>query len=193
MRIPDKLDASTLARELSLRIAGGPADGSIPALPASRTVIWVDSGSEVVAHLDSLRTRLLRGTLLVSIHLETDQTGCSPLVVALNLSADPHDPAGLVATTDEYPRGEGQLAARWGRPLQTAVWASLLSLAQDYAAERSGTPQSITITEGALTLQAGPPLSFLPQVTPGSDNGNNHDDDNNDDDNNTVSSAKGPS
>jgi hypothetical protein len=186
LRIPDKFDASTLARELALRIAGTPADGSIPAPLASRAVIWVNAGSEVLAHLDSIQTRLLKGTLLVSIDLETDQTGRTPLIVALNLSADPSDPAGLVATTDEYPRGDGRLAARWGRPLQAAVWASLLSLAQDHAAERSGAPRAITIVEGALTLQAGRPLSFVPQSFPAGDDDN---DDNEDEREKTNSST----
>jgi hypothetical protein len=171
-KIPDNFNADSLARELSLRIAGRPADGRLAATPALGTVIWIDAGSEVIAHLDSIQTRLLKGTLLVSIDLETDQTGRSPLIVALHLSADPNDPAGLVATTDEYPRGDGQLASRWGRPLQAAVWASLLSLAQDHAAQRSGAPQAITITEAGLTMQAGPPLSFIPRpiIDPGGSN-----------------------
>jgi hypothetical protein len=188
MRIPDIFDASTLARELRSRIAGTPADGSIATRSSSHAVIWVDAGSEVVAYLESLQTRLLKGTLLVSIDLESDQTGRSPLIVSINLSADPHDPAGLVATTDEYPRGDGQLAARWGRPLQAAVWASLLSLAQDHAVERSGAPRSIFVAEASLTLQAGPPLSFLPKAAPERDDGYNREKDDA-----TTSSTKEPS
>ncbi|MFL6304149.1 MAG: hypothetical protein ACJ72H_11450 [Candidatus Sulfotelmatobacter sp.] len=172
IQIPDSFNAASLARELSLRIAGKPADGSLATTPAAGAVIWIDAGSEVLAHLNSIQTRLLKGTLLVSMDLETDQTGRSALIVALHLSADPNDPAGLVATTDEYPRGDGQLASRWGRPLQAAVWASLLSLAQDHAAQRSGAPRAVTITEGSLTMQAGPPLSFIPQpaIDPGGGN-----------------------
>lgn len=172
LQIPDNFNPDSLARELSLRIAGMPADGRVAATPALGAVIWIDAGSEVLAHLDSIQTRLLKGTLLVSIDLETDQTGRSPLIVALHLSADPNDPAGLVATTDDYPRGDGRLASRWGRPLQAAVWASLLSLAQDHAAQRSGAPRAITVTEGGLTMQAGSPLSFIPQpaIDPGGGN-----------------------
>jgi hypothetical protein len=182
LQIPDNFNAASLANELALRIAGRPADGSLPAPLASGAVIWVDAGSEVLAHLDSIQARLLKGTLLVSIDLETDQTGRSPLIVALNLSADPNDPAGLVATTDEYPRGDGRLASRWGRPLQAAVWASLLSLAQDHAVERSGAPQAITITEGGLTMKAGPPLSFIPHPTTGGNGGGTGGHDEDDDD-----------
>jgi hypothetical protein len=204
LQIPDNFNAASLARELRLRIAGRPADGSLAATPAAGAVIWIDAGSEVLAHLDSIQTRMLKGTLLVSIDLETDQTGRSPLIVALHLSADPNDPAGLVATTDEYPRGDGQLASRWGRLLQAAVWASLLSLAQDHAAQRSGAPQAITITEGGLTMQAGPPLSFIPHPAIDPGGGNNrqtcdHDEEERDKDkrdgarDKTSSPPKGPS
>ena len=123
IQIPDTFTPASLANELRLRIAGAPADGSVPA-------------------------------------------PLSPLIVALTLSADPKDPAGLVAATDEYPRGDGRLAARWGRAFQAAAWASLLSIAQDHAAQRSLAPRNISVGPNGLTLQAGPPLSIVPQPTP---------------------------
>jgi hypothetical protein len=162
-RVPDHFNEPSLARELSLRLAGTSADGSAgTVLDNTTSVVWVESGDEVLIHLDSLQNRILDGALLVSVDLETDQTGRSPLIVSFVLSNDPNDPAGLVATTDEYPRGHGQLAARWGRPLQAALWASLLSIAQDHAAERSAAPQAIVVRPGALHLQAGEPLSIIP-------------------------------
>jgi hypothetical protein len=98
--------------------------------------------------------------LLLSVDLETDQTGRTPLVVALALgNAD--DPAGLVATTDELPHGNGLLASRWGKPLQDAVWASLLGLATDHAEERGLAPQSITASAGTLQLSAATRPSLI--------------------------------
>ena len=163
--IPDRFTEPALAAELGIRIAGSPADGSLhtaPRVPPS--IVWVDRGDEVLVHLDSLKTRMLDGVLLVSLDLETDQTGRATLVVALALTHDPQDPAGLLATTDEYPRGPGALVARWGRPLQSAIWAALLSIAQDHATQHNGAPQSIVIARGAMSLQAGAPLSA--QLTP---------------------------
>jgi hypothetical protein len=162
--IPDRFDEPALAAELSLRVAGFPADGSLltvaQGVPA---VIWADAGDEVLVHLDSLKTRMLDGMLLVSVDLETDQTGRSSLVVPFALTHDPNDLAGLIATTEEYPRGLGALAARWGRTLQAALWAGLLSIAQDHATQRSSAPRTIVINRGTLHLEAGPPLKAAAQ------------------------------
>ena len=57
--------------------------------------------------------------------------------------------------TDEYPRGEGSLAARWGEAVQAALWSTLLGLAQDHASERGKAPSGISAATGVLTLHAG--------------------------------------
>jgi hypothetical protein len=153
-KIPDQFDETTLASTLSARLAGTPADGgtSAPANPAA--VIWVDRGDEVLVHLDSVRTQIRDRMLLVSVDLETDQHGRTPLVMACALgNAD--DPAGLNAVTDELPHGNGVLAARWGKTMQQAVWASLMGLAVDHAGERFAAPMGISVSAGLLRLHAG--------------------------------------
>jgi len=159
-KIPDHFDEATLSTTLGARLAGTPADGSLApsgsATPPGK-VIWVDGGDEVVVHLDSTQVRLLDRALLVSVDLETDQTGRTPLVVAFALG-NAGDPAGLVATTDELPRGNGLLAARWGRALQAAVWSMLLGLSQDHALERGKAPQGFSVSPGRLSFNAGAPL-----------------------------------
>jgi hypothetical protein len=159
-RVPSTFDEPHLAAELGIRLRGTPADGSAlapPGTPPPASVIWVDGGDEVVVHLNSTRVRILDRTLLVSVDLETDQTGRTPLIIALALG-DAADPAGLIAVTDAHPRGNGLLAARWGRPLQNAVWASMLGLASDHAAERNQAPRGMSVTAGQLQLHAGQPL-----------------------------------
>lgn len=159
-KIPDHFDEPALSSALGVRLGGTPADGSAvldPNTPAPAQVIWVDHGDEVVVHLDSTKVRMLDRTLLVSVDLETDQTGRTPLVVALALGNE-GDPAGLVAATDELPRGNGLLAARWGAALQASVWATLLGMARDHAFERDKAPQGISIAAGRLTFHAGEPL-----------------------------------
>lgn len=148
---------------------GSRTDGSStppPANPAS--VVWVDHGDEVLVHLDSIATKILKTNLLVSVDLETDQTGRSPLVVVLAMAGAATDPAGLIATTDEYPRGNGALASRWGRLLQNAIWACVVAIAQDHASQTAAAPHSIVLTPGALQFVAAPPLridaSLLPKL-----------------------------
>jgi hypothetical protein len=167
-QIPDQFNEPALASTLSLRLAGTPADGSLaPSGTAPpQKVVWVDGGDEVLVHLDSTQVRILDKLLLFSVDLETDQTGRTPLVVALAMG-DPADPAGLVVTTDQYPRGNGLLAARWGKSLQAALWASLLGLAKDHANERGLAPRGIGVVAGQLSLLPTTPLSAAAALTGG--------------------------
>jgi len=157
-KIPDRFDGSKLAEEIGLRILGSAADGSErdPLAAPGPKVIWVDEGDEVLVHLDSTRVRVIERSLLVSVDLETDQTGRSPVVVAFALG-NREDQAGLFAVTDELPHGHPALVARWGAVLQNAVWAGLLELAKDHAIERGQWPAGIFAEKGSLLLTASPP------------------------------------
>jgi hypothetical protein len=159
-KIPDNFGEADLPGALTVRLMGTPANGVPSAASSSSTaaapssVIWVNGSNEVLVHLDSTQVRILDGMLLVSVDLETDQTGRTPLICSFALSSAA-DPAALVATTDEYPRGDGSLASCWGQQLQQAVWSSLLSLANDHAGERNLSPRGLVATAGKLSLSAG--------------------------------------
>jgi hypothetical protein len=160
-KIPDHFNEPGLSAAVSVRLAGTPANG----LPASSEtppakVVWVDHGNEVLVHLDSTTVKILDRMVLVSVDLETDQTGRTPLVCSFAVSGA-GELGGLVATTDELPRGSGVLASTWGRQLQTAVWSSLMGLASDHAAERSLTPRALSATQGRLSLNAGGALTTV--------------------------------
>lgn len=158
--IPDRLGESEIGRQLGVRLAGVLADGSQPASPGGPPprVVWVDEGDEVLVHLDSVETRVKGRSLLVSVDLETDQSGRSPLVVAFAIGAS-GEQAGLFAVTDEVPHGHPTLAARWGTVLQDAIWSGLLALAKDHAEERGQWPAGIFAENGGLHLVAGPAIA----------------------------------
>lgn len=161
-KIPDQFGESDLTKHIGVRLVGTTANG-VP-LPASlagnppKKVIWVDHGNEVLVHLDSTMVRILDRMVLVSVDLETDQTGRTPLVCSFAVSGE-GEFGGLIATTDDLPRGLGTLASAWGQQLQTAVWSSLIRLANDHAAERSLTPRAISARAGKLSLHAGAALT----------------------------------
>jgi len=160
-KIPDNFGEADLPAALTTRLMGTPANG-VPANTAPATassVIWVNGSNEVLVHLDSTQVRILDGMLLVSVDLETDQTGRTPLICSFALSTAA-DPAALLATTDEYPQGDGLLAACWGQQLQQAVWSSILSLANDHADERSLAPRGLVASAGKLSLSAGAPIAL---------------------------------
>jgi len=144
----DTLDERTL-RGLIQRALAGNAD--LAAVPASRdrAVVWDDSGDQTLVHLDSVVLRLLANSLVVSVDLETVETGRAPLIVVFAFGTE-RDPAGLVATTDALARGNAMLAARWGRVLQETIWAALIGEAQAHADERGKVPLSMHVAKGGL-------------------------------------------
>jgi hypothetical protein len=157
--IPDAVDEATLGGLLGVRLAGTPADGSAPgAAVAAASVVWVDQGDAVLVHLDNVAVRFVGQTVLVSIDLESDQTGRTSMVTAFALGADAATGAGLVAVTEEYPRGNALLAARWGSVVRNAAWSALLQVANDHAAERSLAPGGLSVAGGALHLTAASAL-----------------------------------
>ncbi len=146
-----------------MRLAGTAANGVPTAASATppAQVIWVDHGNEVLVHLDSTAVRILDRLVLVSVDLETDQTGRTPLICSFAVSG-PGELGGLVATTDDLPRGSGVLASSWGQQLQSAVWSSLLGLSNDHAAERNLAPRALSASAGTLSLNAGASLTNAP-------------------------------
>lgn len=158
LRIPDAYTEITLAAELAQRLRGRSADNR-PTLTTRvpTQVIWVDAGSEVMVHLDSIKTSIADGLLLVSTDFECDQTGRTPLIAAIAMNKGA-DAAGLFAATDELPRGNGLLAARWGVIYQEALWAALTSVVSDHAAERKLFPLALICSGGLVHLRSGPPL-----------------------------------
>jgi len=156
--VSNPVNEAELSAEISARLAGSSADASQLVNVNPTTIIWVEHGDEVVVHVDSVQVRLLTGSLLVSVDMETDQTGRATLVAAFSLGGA-GDPAGLTAVTDDLPKGLGTLTARWGKALQAAIWASLLGFAQNAAAQQGGAPIGLAVSQGSLTVIAGAPLT----------------------------------
>jgi hypothetical protein len=152
-RIPDRVTPSRLASELGTRLVGTAADGRALDSPVTGPFVWVSDGDEILVYPASLQTRVVGDVLLVSIDLETDQTGRSPVVCAFALARDPEG-GGLLATTDEVPFGDPLLVGRWGRVVQDALWASLMALAADHSAERGASPAGLFLRAGRLEFAA---------------------------------------
>lgn len=157
-KIPNQLSEADLTVQVATRLVGTTANGTPLTGGSSSTppakVIWIDHGNEVLVHLDSTAVQIFDRVVLVSVDLETDQTGRTPLVCAFAVGG-PGELGGLIATTDDLPRGLGSLASCWGRQLQSAVWSSLMGLANDHAAERNLTPRGLAASAGTLHLTAG--------------------------------------
>jgi hypothetical protein len=169
--IPSRLDEQSLPAYLGVRLQGAPSSVDVTALsagpssvagvpsgPPSR-VVWVDGGDEALVHLDSLTTKIVGSTIVVSLDLETDQTGRAPVIVRVALG-DGSDPAGLVAATDEVAGGHPLLVSRWGEAVTAAAWSALVGLGVDHADQRGGVAGHLTIDSGHLILRARTPITL---------------------------------
>ncbi|HTD60051.1 MAG TPA: hypothetical protein VK679_05325 [Gemmatimonadaceae bacterium] len=156
--VPGKINGTALAALLRPRLLGAPASSAPSATQPTNSVVWVDGPDELLVHLDSIATEIVGSTVLVAIDVETDQTGRTPLVVAFAIQTS--GSAGLVAATDQLPRGNGVLASRWGAMVRDAAWSALLALATDHATAHGGAARGFTIANGELTLTAGPPVAL---------------------------------
>jgi hypothetical protein len=162
--VPANLDPRPLVGAMAPLLAGAPADGTTTPAGSPAAVVWVDGGDEAVAHLDSLTARILDGAVVMSLDLETDQTGRAP-VVARFAVAGAQDTAGLVAATDEVAGGHPVLAARWGAAVQNAMWAALLGLAGEHAAANGLSPAGISAVAGAVRLHLEAPVDLVTSAT----------------------------
>ena len=129
-----------LVRELRAGLQGVPIEGG-PAGPDTAPVVWVDAGDELLVHRNSLKLRFAPGVIVVSVDVETVETGRQGLLVPLALGArsevsTPSSPSGLFAVTSREPYTHPRLAARWGRILQDAVWSALVAMATRRAGDR---------------------------------------------------------
>jgi hypothetical protein len=138
--------AAAIARRLSPAAALPPKGFGFP--PA---VVWTDAGDDILLHLSALRVVLRSGLIVVSVDLECDQTGREALVMPFSVAAS-RDQAGLLAVTEELPRGNGLLVGRWGKLLQDAVWQALLAIVQEYAGRLHKLPFGMAAEHGVLSL-----------------------------------------
>lgn len=128
-------------------------------------VVWKDGDAEVIVHLNETRVRIREGVVLVSVTLESDQTGRQSLVVPF-IVGDEDDPAKLFTVTETIPRGDPVLAARWGEAAQEAVWGALLGLAEDQASQAElddngnvQVPVGLVAQPGKLQIEVGSALT----------------------------------
>jgi hypothetical protein len=154
IEIPQRLSEPMLAAAIARRLA--PEDARPKGFGAPAAVVWVDGGDEVLVHLPALRVALRDKLIAVSVDLETDQTGRETLLMPFAVGGM-RDSAGLLAATEELPRGNGLLVGRWGRMLQDAVWSALLQVADDYASRLGKLAFGFTAYDRVLALRAAKP------------------------------------
>ena len=131
---------------------------------SSQTVVWTDGDAEVVLYPERLRAALRPGLVLLEARLAADQTGAQPAPLTVPFSVGKGIPdAALFAVTEEVPRGDPLLAARWGTLVQDALWLAILRTGESRrppAATRTPpTLLGLYAESDALTYLFGPPVT----------------------------------
>ena len=119
----------------------------------SRRVVWSYRGNEATVRPSSLRIAVADGLILVGLTLETDQTGPQELTSVFAVGSE-KQPAGLLAVTEDRPRGHGDLAATFAEAVIATCWRGLLLVITAVAAATGQDADQDPLVPVALTAAA---------------------------------------
>lgn len=126
-------EAAQLARTAA-RLVGGLGGGlDVDGWPGD-TLLWQRGGNSLLVLPDQLALRLGDGVLAISLPVQCDQSEAVEVHVSF-VVGDPRRPAGLMAVTEERPRGPAVVVDTWGEAIVAFCWHVVLQMATSLAAE----------------------------------------------------------
>jgi hypothetical protein len=139
--------------EVSRLAVAAAVDGGAP------TVVWTKDGSELLVLAGKVRVQLGAGLVLVTVPVRCAEAGSVTIEVPFAVG-DERRPAGLLAATEERPRGPSIVVDLGGDALIAFAWKVLLGVATQ-ASAASGTdesgagliPAAITARPDGLSVQ----------------------------------------
>ena len=140
VRVPAR-EAAQLARRAA-RLVGGLPGGVVGAVAGGvgtdgrpgDTLLWQRGGNSLLVLPDQLALRLGDGVLAFSVPVQCDQSEAVEVHVSF-VVGDPKRPAGLMAVTEERPRGPAVVVDTWGEAIVAFCWHVVLQVATSLAAE----------------------------------------------------------
>jgi len=126
-----------------------PKAAGLPPGSAADSVVWTLAGNELLVLLAKVTVKLVGdGIALVLIPVHCDQVQEATVTVPIALGDDKR-PAGLLAATEDRPRGPAAVVDVWGDALTALAWQVLLAAATGVAAGAG------TDVDGAPLIPAG--------------------------------------
>lgn len=139
--------------QILLQRAAADAAGLVDPRAAEAGVLWQSAAGELLVRPAQLRLQLRDGLLGVSLPVFCDQTGNAEVHITLAVGS-PQRAAGLLATTEERPRGPAVVVDVWGEALLGLVWQAVLTLIEGLAAESGRDEDGAPLIPVALTVSA---------------------------------------
>jgi hypothetical protein len=93
-----------------------------------REIVWVDGDNELFVLAARVKVTLDEGIVLITIPVRCDEVGAASVEVPFAVGAERH-PAGMLAATEDRPRGPDAIVDVWGEALIAFAWEVLLSMA----------------------------------------------------------------
>jgi len=125
-------------------------------------VIWQLADSEVLFYPRETQIKITAGLVLVGLSLESDESGQSVVTVPFAVGSD-DNLAGMLAVTEEQPRGPDMLVELWGEAIIATAWNALLEIVQDIASEAGRDENGDLLRAGALVARQDK-LIVIPQA-----------------------------
>ena len=95
--------------------------------------IRVRDDSELLVHVGRTTLTLADGLVLVRVPVMCREVGSTVVEIPFAVGSKER-PAGMIAATEDHPRGDERLMALWGEPLVAFAWRALLKVASQTAA-----------------------------------------------------------
>lgn len=153
-RRPDPLQPGEVGPEVpvGLRSLRGlvllAAPGAVGARADTSAVVWRAAGNELLVRFGRTEVRLDEGIVVLQVPVHCDEVTESTVTVAFAVG-ERRRPAGLLAITEERPRGAALVVEVWGDALTAFAWQVVLSVVAGVAAGAG------VDTDGAPLIPAG--------------------------------------
>jgi hypothetical protein len=117
------------------------------------TVLWTSGDSEILVEVGGVKTELNDGLLLVTIPVRCEQAPSAHVQVAFAVGSDER-PAGMVAATEERPRGPAVVIDIWGDALVAFAWQLVLAVTTALARESGKDIDGAGLVPAGVTVSA---------------------------------------
>jgi hypothetical protein len=151
--VGDPLELTPDRAQSLLQRAAADAAGLIGAQALEAGALWRSAAGELLVRPAQLRLQLRDGLIGVSLPVFCDQTGNAEVHITFAVGS-PQRAAGLLATTEERPRGPAAVVDVWGDALLGLVWKAVLTLLEGAAAESGRDEDGAALLPVALTASA---------------------------------------
>lgn len=121
-------EADSLFPSAAATVSGAQALGADPVA----AVLWREGDRTLLVRPAEVSARFGPGVVVVTVPVECDQTGPTSVYVTFVVGTD-KTPAGLLASTEERPRGPAAVVDAWGESLVAYAWHVLIAVVTDLA------------------------------------------------------------